>query len=80
VGSLTGAVSSKRVKFQTLETGVWKQFAPRHGNMAMKIWLYAGKPENPTVRTTIRDNPFGADNQQERPKRMSHRYKTDEHR
>jgi hypothetical protein len=34
-----------------------------------KIWLFAGKSENPTLRGILwpRENVLGADNQQERP-------------
>jgi hypothetical protein len=46
--------------------------APRVGNGAVCIWLYAGKPENPALPRDVRvdvyhgDNVSGAENQQER--------------
>jgi|HubBroStandDraft_6_1064221.scaffolds.fasta_scaffold1864482_1 hypothetical protein len=35
-------------------------------NCLSKIWLYAGKPENPALLPIGSDNATGADNQQER--------------
>jgi hypothetical protein len=46
--------------------------APRIGNGAVRIWLYAGRPENPALPRDVRpgvyygDNVTGAENQQER--------------
>ena len=46
--------------------------APRTGNSAVRIWLYAGKPEYPALPRGVRkdvyhgDNVSGAENQQER--------------
>jgi hypothetical protein len=51
----------------------WRQFAaPRVGNGAVCIWLYAGKPVYPALPRNVRmgvyhgDNVSGAENQQER--------------
>jgi hypothetical protein len=49
-----------------------KFVAPRIGNDAVRIWLYAGKPEYPALPRNVRldvyhgDNVSGAENQQER--------------
>jgi hypothetical protein len=49
-----------------------KFVAPRIGNDAVRIWLYAGKPEYPALPRNVRwdvyhgDNVPGAENQQER--------------
>jgi hypothetical protein len=51
---------------------LWRNVAPRVGNGAVRIWLYAGKPEYPALLIVVRvdvydsDNVSGAENQQER--------------
>jgi len=48
--------------------------APHGGNCVVRIWPYAGTPENPALRAAAcgcRDNASGAGNQQERPVRLA---------
>lgn len=47
--------------------------APRVSNGAVRIWLYAGNPENPPVLALLSsDNPRGAGNQQGSPLSIGH--------